>query len=65
MKDPETQICDEAKKNKKIIITIIYIFFFFCDEAKYRTFLESLPDAFFRSRKEDMSGKKRTSGHPM
>ena len=26
------------------------------DEAKSRTFLESLPDAFFRSRKEDMSG---------
>ena len=26
--------------------------------------LESLPDAFFRSRKEDMSGEKRTSDHP-
>ena len=26
------------------------------DEAKSRTILQSLPDAFFRSRKEDMSG---------
>ena len=26
------------------------------DEAKSRTFLESLPDAFFRSQKEEMSG---------
>src|SRR4029434_1994210 len=35
------------------------------DEAKSQTFLESLPDAFFRSQKEDMSGEKRTSGHPI
>jgi len=34
-------------------------------EAKSRTFLESPPDAFFSSQKEDMSGGKRTSGHPM
>ncbi|TNN42887.1 hypothetical protein EYF80_046924 [Liparis tanakae] len=34
------------------------------DEAKSRTFLESLPDTFFRSQEQDMSGEKRTSGHP-